>query len=145
MTEGVPKPKVLLILEDSEDGSVSIGLVKDYHGSMPIEKDSESWAGHDVVGTWSRYDEGTLYVSLTNTVDAMQDTLIRLIKEVRSNPEKPTYFRGFKDEPAPKPSVKFKKTYEYPLLDEKPPFSEQDHKESGPSAFDSLRARLGKK
>lgn len=145
MTEGIPKPKVLLILEDSEDNSVQIGLVKDYHGSMPVEKDSEGWAGHDIVGTWSRYGEGTLYVSLTNTVDAIQDTLIRLIKEAQDSHVQPTYFHGFKDEPAPKPGVKFRKVYEYPLLVEKPPFSEQGHEATRPSAFDSLRARLGKK
>ena len=68
------KPKVILILEDSE--RTGWGVVKDCHGSMPI-----NMSDCEVVGTWGLVDDGTFYVELTTTVEAQQDVLIQLIKE----------------------------------------------------------------
>lgn len=80
------KPKVLLILEQSEDPAVPVGIVKDCHGSMPMDT-----SVCDVVGTWSRFDKGTLYAELTTPVDALQDILIQLILERVRSGEMATY------------------------------------------------------
>lgn len=68
------KPKVILILEDSE--RTDWGVVKDCHGSMP-----EDMSKCEIIGTWSTYGDGTFFVELTTSVEAQQDVLIGLIKE----------------------------------------------------------------
>ena len=95
---GTPRPKVLLILEDSEDHNKPSGLVKDYQGSMPVDENSEGWSGVDTVGYWSRYGKGTFYVSLMSTVDALQDILIGLLAELRANPVVAAYPHGIIDD-----------------------------------------------
>lgn len=80
------KPKVLLILEKSEDLTTQVGLVKDCGGSMPVNMST-----CNVVGTWSRYNEGTFYIELTTPIDALQDILTQLISERVKSREMATY------------------------------------------------------
>lgn len=77
------RPKVLLILEHSENPTVQVGVVKDCHGSMPMDM-----SACDVVGTWSRFGEGTFYARLTTPVEALQDILIQLISKRTKEIEK---------------------------------------------------------
>lgn len=70
------KPLVILILEDSERAEQ--GLIKDCHGTIPV---GDKFDG-DVVGVWDKFGEGTFYCSLTTTIDARQDSLIKHFEEV---------------------------------------------------------------
>jgi len=88
-----PKPKVLLILEQSENPIVAVGLVRDCGGSMPFDTSTGR-----ITGTWSRYGDGTFYVELTNSIDALQDVLIQLITERAKSTEMATYFKGLSEE-----------------------------------------------
>lgn len=80
------RPKVLLILEHSEDPGVPISVVRDCHGSMPMDM-----SACDVVGTWSKFDKGTFYVVLTTPVEALQDILVQLISKRTEDTERATY------------------------------------------------------
>lgn len=71
--DSAPIGKVSLVLEGSE--FYEFGIVKDCHGSINSIPESA-----EVVGMWSRYGEGTYWVSLTTPVQALQDVLITLIK-----------------------------------------------------------------
>lgn len=81
-----PKPKVLLILERSEDSFIQVGVVKDCHGSTPEDTDA-----CDTVGTWNKLGEGTFFVELATPVEALQDVLIQLIAERVKSREMATY------------------------------------------------------
>lgn len=117
-----PKPKVLLILELSEDPSTPVGIVKDCHGSMPIDMST-----CDVVGTWSRFDKGTFYVELTTPVDALQDILIQLISERVRSGELATYPIIYHQERPVRSSLKAEPAHGVP-----------------PTDFTNLRAKLGR-
>ena len=65
------KVKAHLVLEDSE--TAEWGVVKDCHGNINmIPPDA------DVVGTWSRYGDGTYWVSITTPIEAMLDRYTQL-------------------------------------------------------------------
>jgi hypothetical protein len=121
--ERVEKPKVLLILLKSEDKAVQIGLVKDCHGSMPIDMVSQD-CGCENVGYWSRFDAGTFYVELTTSVEALQDNLIQHIAKMEA--ETREYVRNLTSRIYKVPVIK-------PIIEET--FS--------PDLFSDLRKRMG--
>lgn len=80
ITENDTKPKVSFILQDSE--YKDIGLVIDCAGSVPGSL--EQLMDHDkyeVIGSWQRLRCG-IVVELTTTIEARQDVLINLLKEL---------------------------------------------------------------
>lgn len=128
-----PKPKVILVLEHSDNSAVQIGLVYDCHGSTPINLSKCSEAGCEVVGTWGRLDEGVFYLELTTSVEARQDVLTQLIEEQCRNKALMLEHRLFEPRGEPSPSGKHRAPTEgsTPTL--------------GTSAnLNSLRAKLGR-
>jgi len=69
------KPKAHLVLEGSEQHDW--GLVKDCHGNINIIPDDA-----EVVGTWSKYGEGTFWVSLQTSLSALEDRATQLCREL---------------------------------------------------------------
>lgn len=67
--------KAHLVLEGSE--SADWGMVKDCHGAINLVPDDA-----EVVGTWNMYGEGTYWVSLTTSLEALTDKAIQLTKEI---------------------------------------------------------------
>jgi len=77
--DGQPKleftPKAHLVLEGSERHDW--GVVKDCHGNINIiTEDAE------IVGTWNKYANGTIWVDLTTPLEALRDRAIQLYKEL---------------------------------------------------------------
>jgi hypothetical protein len=69
------KPKAHLVLEGSERHDW--GVVKDCHGNInAIPDDAE------VVGTWSKYGDGTYWVSLQTSLSALEDRATQLYLEL---------------------------------------------------------------
>lgn len=69
------KVKTRLVLEDSE--KYEWGLVKDCHGCINhIPEDAE------IVGTWSKYSDGTFWVGLETSLQALQDKTVLLVAEL---------------------------------------------------------------
>lgn len=76
-TEQKPEyqPKAHLVLEGSDQHEW--GVVKDCHGCVNnIPDDAE------VVGTWNKYGDGVLWVSLETPIQALQDKATILIAEL---------------------------------------------------------------
>lgn len=94
--------KAHLVLEGSEQHEW--GLVKDCHGCINyVPEDAE------IVGTWSKYSEGTFWVSLETAIQALQDRATILTAELAERrklepaPVKPTTTRRRKEKVAPEP------------------------------------------
>lgn len=109
--------KAHLVLEGSEQHEW--GVVKDCHGNINhIPEDAE------VVGTWSRYGDGTYWVSLETSLQALQDRATILVAELaRRRREEAVELR------VARPRAKRTREPE-PVV---------------PSAFDELRAKLAGK
>ena len=91
-----PKPKITLVLKDSEHADV--GLVLDTLGTVPCELSDNL----EVIGNWQRLKIG-IVVELTTSVEARQDILINLLKELSvpkyksTVPVLPIHKRGLRD------------------------------------------------
>jgi len=73
--------KAHLVLEGSDQHEW--GVVKDCHGNINhIPEDAE------VVGTWSKYGEGTLWVSLETPIQALQDKATLLFADLAKERKK---------------------------------------------------------
>jgi len=69
------KVKARLVHEGSEKHDW--GVVKDCHGCVNyIPPDAE------IVGTWNKYSEGTFWVSLQTSLEALQDKATQLVSEL---------------------------------------------------------------
>ncbi len=72
------QPKAHLVLEGSDKHEW--GVVKDCHGCVNnIPEDAE------LVGTWSKYNEGVFWVSLETPLQALQDKATLQIAELAKN------------------------------------------------------------
>lgn len=67
--------KARLVLEGSE--SQDWGLVKDCLGNVNFVPENA-----EVVGTWHKHGEGTIWVGLTTSINALSDRAIQLLKEL---------------------------------------------------------------
>lgn len=106
------KVKAHLVLEGSEKHDW--GVVKDCHGCVNhIPEDAE------VVGTWNKYSEGTFWVNLQTSLEALQDRATQLIRELA---------RRRMQEPIPQPKRRTP--------------APRTAREPSPSAFDLLRVEI---
>ncbi len=86
------KPKAHLVLEGSE--SQEWGVVKDCLGRVNyIPPDAE------IVGSWSRYGDGTYWVSLTTSLEALRDRSTRLFAQLAEARLKAEEAAGYKPKP----------------------------------------------
>jgi len=110
------KVKAHLVLEGSEKHEW--GVVKDCHGCINyIPEDAE------IVGTWSKYSEGTYWVNLETPIQALQDKATLLTAELaRRRAQEPVVRRAT--------AKRTRRAAPEPVED------------TGPSAFDELRAKL---
>lgn len=75
------KPKVMLMLQDSTKGAG--GLVIDCEGHTPVNEDDVE--GLEVIGSWQKLGDGVIFLELTCAVEARQDVLINLLKDLRES------------------------------------------------------------
>jgi len=74
------RPKVRFILQDSDHKDT--GLVVDCSGSVPGDAELlKSHKNYEVIGTWNRLSCG-IVVEITTTIEARQDVLINLVKNL---------------------------------------------------------------
>ena len=120
--------KTHLVLEASE--SEEWGVVRDCAGNINyIPPDAP------VVGNWTKYGEGTFWLSLTTSLEAMRDTSIRLTMELAEK-------RAAAPKPTTKPA-KARRGAKAPAATEEPTELEVEAAQTL-STIDSLRSKLGR-
>ncbi len=120
--------KTHLVLEASE--SEEWGVVRDCAGNINVvPRDAP------VVGNWTKYGEGTYWLTLTTSLEAMRDRSIRLTMELAEK-------RAAAPKPTTKPS-KARKGAKASAAPEEPTELEVEAQQTL-STIDSLRSKLGR-